>query len=40
MMWRCVVWYKFTDVSEERTGSIFGVEQYAKQAESSLYFNS
>jgi hypothetical protein len=30
-MWRRVVWYDFTDVSEEFTASIFSVEEFAKR---------
>jgi hypothetical protein len=32
-MWRHVIWQKFTDVSEERTASIFGADEYAKYIE-------
>jgi hypothetical protein len=30
-MWRSVVWYKFTDVSEEIIVSIFRVAEYSRQ---------
>jgi hypothetical protein len=34
-MWRCLVWYKFTDVSDKSSLWLFGAEKWEKKLASS-----